>query len=43
MNPESSQIPKIKFVPKNMVTFGLKFTLDLASFLGFPGQEAISD
>ncbi len=43
VNPESSQIPKIKFVPKNVVTFGLKFTLDLASFLGFPGQGAQSD
>jgi porin len=43
VNPESSQLPKIKFVPKNMVTFGVKFTLDLASFLGFPGQEAGGD
>ncbi len=43
VNPESANLPKIAFVPKNMVTVGLKFTLDIASFLGFPGQGGQSD
>jgi porin len=43
VHPESANLPKISFVPKNIVTLGLKFTLDIASFLGFPGQAAASD
>lgn len=43
VHPESANLPKISFVPRNMVTFGLKFTMDIASFLGFPGPGAQSD
>jgi porin len=43
VNPESSNLPNISFVPKNIVTFGIKLTIDLASLSGLPGQEASSD
>jgi porin len=36
VNPDSSAIPKINFVPKNIVTFGLKLTMDLARLSGLP-------
>ena len=43
VNPEASNIPKISFVPKNIVTFGLKLTIDVVSLLGFPAQEVGGD
>ena len=39
VNPESANLPKINFVPKNIVTFGLKLTIDVVSLIGFPAQE----
>ncbi len=39
VNPEASNIPKINFVPKNLLTFGVKLTIDLVSLIGFPAQE----
>ena len=39
VNPESANIPKINFVPRDIVTLGLKLTIDLVSLIGFPAQE----
>jgi hypothetical protein len=33
-------LPKIAFVPKSIVTFGLKLTMDLARLSGLPAQAA---
>ncbi len=43
LNPESSSLPKIAFVPKNIVTVGIKFTLDPASLLGLPSEDSSSE
>lgn len=40
VNPDSSALPKIAFVPKSIVTFGLKLTMDLARLSGLPAQAA---
>ena len=33
-------LPKINFVPKNIVTFGLKLTVNLATLYGLPPSSA---
>jgi len=38
LHPDSSNLPTIAFVPKNMVTFGLKLTIDVATLVGLPSQ-----
>jgi porin len=40
VNPDSSALPKIAFVPKSIVTFGLTLTMDLARLSGLPAQAA---
>lgn len=43
INPESSSLPKIDFVPHNILTFGLKVTANVATLLGLPSAAAASD
>lgn len=40
VNPDNSALPKITFVPKNIVTFGLKLTANLATLAGLPSAAA---
>jgi porin len=40
VDPDSSALPKINFVPKNIVTFGLKLTVNLATLYGLPPSSA---
>ncbi|WP_158917035.1 carbohydrate porin [Caulobacter sp. S45] len=43
INPDNSNIPKTKILPQNIVTFGIKITFNLATFLGLPLAPNLSD
>jgi porin len=43
VNPDDSVLPKTKFVPRNEVVLGLKFTLNLSGLLGLPVAPNLSD
>jgi porin len=43
INPDNSNIPKTKVLPQNIVTFGVKITFNLATFLGLPLAPNLSD
>lgn len=43
INPDNSNIPKTKVLPQNIVTFGIKVTFNLATFLGLPLAPNLSD
>jgi porin len=43
VNPDNSAIPKISYVPKNALIFGLKLTVNVAAVLGLPQAPALSD
>ncbi len=43
INPDNSNIPKTKVLPQNIVTFGVKITFNLATFLGMPLAPNLSD
>jgi porin len=43
VNPDNSALPKITFVPKNIVTFGLKLTVNLATLAGLPSAGPSDD
>jgi porin len=43
INPDNSNIPKTKVLPQNLVTFGIKVTFNLATFLGMPLAPNLSD
>jgi porin len=36
VNPDNASLPKIAFVPKNILTFGVKMTANLATMIGLP-------
>ncbi len=38
INPDNSQIPKVNFVPKNMVVLGLKLVVNMADLAGLPSR-----
>jgi porin len=38
INPDNSQIPRIEFVPKNMVVVGLKLVVNMADLVGLPSR-----
>lgn len=39
-NPESANLPKISFVPRNMIVYGVKLNIDFADLLGLPSRAA---
>ncbi|WP_260929273.1 carbohydrate porin [Novosphingobium sp. 9] len=43
VHPDNSQLPKITFVPKNMVTFGLRLVVNVATLAGMPPAAATDD
>jgi porin len=38
INPDNSQIPKIDFVPKNMLVVGIKLVVNMADLFGLPSK-----
>jgi porin len=43
INPDTSNLPRTSFVPKNAVVIGMKLTFNLAGWLGLPIAPNLSD
>jgi len=43
INPDNSNIPVTRVLPKNILTIGLKITFNFANWLGLPAAPSLSD